>query len=86
MLEISRFYGIVIAMYYKDHEPPHFHAKYAGQTGVFSIADLSLLEGNLPKRVVSMVLEWAFEHRAELHEDRQLAAEHKPLRPIPPLT
>jgi hypothetical protein len=85
MPEISRFYGIVIAMCYKDHEPPHFHAKYAGQTGVFSIADLSLLEGDLPKRVVSMVLEWAFEHRTELQNDWELAAEKKPLRQIPPL-
>ncbi|WP_343405710.1 DUF4160 domain-containing protein, partial [Caldilinea sp.] len=36
MPEISRFFGIVIAMYYKEHGIPHFHAKYAGQTGVFS--------------------------------------------------
>jgi hypothetical protein len=83
--EISRFYGIVIAMYYKDHEPPHFHAKYAGKTGVFSIADLSMLEGDIPKRVVSMVLEWAFDHREELLKDWELAADKKPLRPIPPL-
>jgi hypothetical protein len=40
---------------------PHFHAKYAGQTGVFSIVELKLIEGRLPKRVVALVLEWAFE-------------------------
>jgi hypothetical protein len=45
MPEISRFFGIVVAMYYKDHGPPHFHAKYSGQTGVFSIEDLQLIEG-----------------------------------------
>ena len=86
MPEISRFFGIVIAMYYKDHEPPHFHAKYAGQTGVFSIADLALLEGELPRRVVSLILEWAFEHRTELLQDWSLAASGKPLRSIPPLS
>ena len=66
MPEISRFLGIVIAMYYKEHEPPHFHAKYGNQSGVFSIAELKLIEGSLPKRIISLVLEWAFEHRKEL--------------------
>ena len=66
MPEISRFFGIVIAIYYKEHGVPHFHAKYAGQTGVFSIVDLELIEGRLPKRVVALVLEWAFDHRSEL--------------------
>ena len=66
MPELSRFFGIVIAMYYKDHQRPHFHAKYAGQTGVFSLPELRLIEGSLPKRVISLVLEWAFDHRDEL--------------------
>ena len=65
MPEISRFFGIVIAIYYKEHGVPHFHAKYAGQTGVFSIENLKLIEGRLPKRVVALVLEWAFEHRSD---------------------
>lgn len=68
MPEISRFFGIIIAMYYKEHGIPHFHAKYGGQTGVFSIRDLQLIEGRLPKRVVALVLEWAFEHRETLNE------------------
>ncbi len=45
MPEICRFFGIVIAIYYKEHGEPHFHAKYSGQTGVFSITDLKLIEG-----------------------------------------
>ncbi len=85
MPEISRFFGIVIAMYYKDHAPPHFHAKYGGQTGVFSVADLELIEGSLPRRAVSLVLEWAFEHRKELMADWELAMASKPLRKIKPL-
>lgn len=82
---ISRFYGIIITIYYKDHLPPHFHAKYGEQVGVFSISDLKLMEGNLPKRVISMILEWAFEHREKLMENWKLAIDYKPLFPIPPL-
>lgn len=85
MPEISRFFGIVIAMYYKDHQPPHFHAKYGNQTGVFAIGDLQLIEGQLPKRVVSLVLEWAFQHREELMNDWKLAVSKKPLQRIAPL-
>ena len=48
-------------------------AKYSGQTGVFSIVELKLIEGRLPKRVVALVLEWAFEHRSELLENWQRA-------------
>jgi len=83
--EISRFFGIIIVMYYRDHPPPHFHAKYGGQTGVLSIEDLRLLEGQLPRRVISLVLEWAFEHRDELKENWELVVAKKPLRKISPL-
>lgn len=86
MPEISRFFGIIIAIYYRDHNPPHFHAKYGDQTGVFSIEDLKLIEGSLPRRAVLLVLEWAFEHRDELMQDWELAAASKPLQKIAPLT
>jgi len=85
MPEISRFLGIVIAMYYREHQPPHFHAKYGDQTGVFSIADLNLIEGILPNRVISLVLEWAFEHRDDLMKNWELAMAKKPLNKITPL-
>ena len=85
MPEISRFFGIVIAMYYKEHGVPHFHAKYSGQTGVFSNPDLKLIEGHLPRRVIALVLEWAFEHRSELVENWQRALAQVPLRSISPL-
>lgn len=85
MPEISRFLGIVIAMYYKDHSPPHFHAKYGGQRAAFSISELEMIEGALPPRVVSLILEWAFEHRKELIENWQLAEQHGELRTIAPL-
>lgn len=85
MPEISRFFGIIIAMYYNEHGVPHFHAKYAGQTAVFTISDLELLEGQLPRRVRGLVLEWAFEHRAELMENWVLAQAKKPMKDIAPL-
>lgn len=85
MPEICRFFGIVISMYYKEHAPPHFHAKYGGKRAVFSINDLSIIEGRLPKRVVSLVLEWAFGHRQELLKDWELSQRKEELNKIKPL-
>ncbi len=85
MPEISRFLGIVIAIYWKEHGVPHFHAKYGSQRASFAIDDLRLLEGALPPRVMGLVLEWATLHREELMEDWRLAMDKKPLRPIEPL-
>ena len=85
MPEISRFLGIVIAMYFKDHGPPHFHAKYGDQRATFSINDLRLIEGKLPPRVVSLVLEWAFQHREELLENWKRAERKEDLHKIEPL-
>jgi hypothetical protein len=83
--ELSRFFGIVIAMYYKEHAPPHFHAKYGGQRAAFAISDLTIVEGFLPRRAVSMILEWAFEHRQELMENWQRAERREDLLTIQPL-
>ncbi|MFH1771357.1 MAG: DUF4160 domain-containing protein [Candidatus Omnitrophota bacterium] len=85
MPEICRFLGIVISMYYTEHTPPHFHAKYGEYRASFSIQDLAVIEGQLPKRVTSLVLEWAFEHRIELMGDWELAQKHEELKKIPPL-
>lgn len=85
MPEISRFFGIVIAIYWHEHGVPHFHAKYGGQRASFSIADLRLLEGSLPTRVTALVVEWAFLHREELMADWNLATDKQPLRAIEPL-
>ena len=72
-------------MYYKEHAPPHFHAKYGGQRAAFSIQDLRLIEGKLPHRVVSLVLEWAFQHREELMEDWTRSERKEDLKGIEPL-
>ncbi len=82
MPEISRFLGIVIYIRYNEHNPPHFHAEYGNHNAVFSIKDLKITKGKLPKRVHSLVLEWADAHRDELMEDWYLAQGKAPLKKI----
>ncbi len=85
MPEISRFFGIVIGMFYNDHAPPHFHARYSGHEARVAIHSLSLISGHLPPRVLGLVVEWATLHRKELEKNWLLARSDQPLRPIPPL-
>jgi hypothetical protein len=66
MPEISRFFGIIIFMYFDEHNPPHFHVKYGEDRAVLSITELKMMEGRIPKRALSLVLEWANDHRDEL--------------------
>ena len=66
MPEVSRFYGIVIRMYFADHSPPHFHAEYGEHEALISIYDLGVIAGGLPVRALGLVKEWASLHRAEL--------------------
>ncbi len=81
---ISRFYGILIVMYFNDHNPPHFHAKYSGEEALFNFSG-ELLEGNLPKRAVKFVKEWISYHQAELEENWEKARLGEPLNNIEPL-
>ena len=66
MPEVSRFFGIVIRMYFDDHEPPHFQAIYGGTEAQVGIESIAMLEGTLPNRAASMVFEWAALHQREL--------------------
>ena len=84
MPEISRFLGIVIAMYYREHAPPHFHALY-GEYQITVAIETGVVEGRFPKRALGHVLEWCELHRDELLEDWRLARERKPLNWLPPL-
>jgi len=84
MSEICRFLGIVIAMYYREHGPPHFHARYGGLKGTVRIAD-GYVQGNFPPRVKALLLEWWDLHRGELTENWRLAQDRKEIKPIPPL-
>ncbi len=85
MPEISRFFGIVVAMYYNDHEPPHFHVRYGPQKGRFAVDDARLMDGDVSRRVAGLVTEWANEHREELRREWELARTRQPLFPIAPL-
>ena len=85
MPEISRFFGVVIKMFYNDHQPPHFHAEYAGSEALIVIDTLEVYRGELPRRALALVLEWAALHRDALREDWRLARGGEPPRPISPL-
>ena len=85
MPEISRFLGIVIAMFYNDHNPPHFHAQYDDFKAVIAIETGEVIEGRLPPRVSGLVQEWREYHKDELSEDWNLSRERKALKKIKPL-
>ena len=85
MPEISRFYGIIIRMYFGDHNPPHFHVEYGGAEAVMSINTLGVIYGKLPPRVMGMVVEWATLHQEELLRDWEKARNMEPLDKIAPL-
>jgi hypothetical protein len=83
--EISRFFGILIAMYHNDYQPPHFHVRYGGQKAIVNLQTLELLEGKLPSRVHRLVLKWATLYQQELLQNWELARNQQPLNKIPPL-
>jgi hypothetical protein len=85
MPTISRFYGILIQMYFADHAPPHFHARYAEFEAVIDIRTLEILQGQLPARAVGLVLEWAQQYRKELMEDWELCVQNQIPKTISPL-
>ena len=85
MPEISRFFGIIISMFYNDHTPPHFHVHYSGQQAIIAIQSLVLLAGELSPCAFGLVMEWAAMHRAELMDNWELARQQAPLNKIDPL-
>lgn len=84
MPEISRFLGIVIAMYYRDHAPPHFHAIY-GEFEATVEVESGQVNGELPRRALAHVQEWRSLHKTELADIWILARASKPLPRIEPL-
>ena len=85
MPRISRFFGIVIKIFYNDHQPAHFHAEYGEFEALFEIQTLGVIRGELPSRANAMVLEWAAGHREELIRDWNLARSGEKPNPIAPL-
>jgi len=79
MPEISRFFGIVIRMYFDDHEPPHFHAIYAGAEAQVRITPIGLMGGQLPARALALVVEWArLPEEESLENWRRLRSDEPP--------
>lgn len=72
-------------MYFADHAPPHFHARYAEFEAVIDIRTLQILQGQLPARAVGLVLEWAQQYRKELMEDWELCVQNQIPKTISPL-
>ena len=85
MPTISRFFGIAIEMFWREHNPPHFHATYAEDEAVFEIESLDIIRGQLPHRAQALVKEWAELHREALLENWELCSQLKPPNPVPPL-
>ena len=86
MPKVSEFFGIEIVFNYRgEHNPPHFHARHSGREGVFSIAPLSYLHGDLTPKAVALVFEWAAAHEQELSQCWTLARQLQPIPRIAPL-
>jgi len=85
MPTISRFYGILIQMYFGDHVPPHFHALYAEFEALIDIQTFEVIGGGLPSRAMALVLEWAQQHREELRQDWGLCVQNQQRMKILPL-
>jgi len=82
--EISRFFGIVMGMFYSEHGLPHFHAVYGGDKASIAIPGAYVLEGSLPPRALRLALEWARLHEREWLENWGRARRREPLEPIAP--
>jgi hypothetical protein len=85
MPEISRFFGIVIKMYFLDHAPPHFHVETSDQKAKVDIETLEVIDGELSARIISDVRRWAKLHRAELVENWYKSQRPETLDKIKPL-
>jgi len=81
---VSRFLGIIIAMYWDDHAPPHFHAKYAEYEITVNIRT-GVVEGKFPKRALRYVLEWYEIYKEQLIENWELCQNDEAPKPIEPL-
>ncbi len=85
MPAISRFYGIIISMFYDEHNPPHFHAKYDNEIIVIEIQSLRILEGKISSRALGLITEWASQHQDELMINWENARIGKEMLLIKPL-
>ncbi len=85
MSELSRFFGIIIIMHYKEHNPPHFHIQYNEFTAVFDMEQEAVIEGFIPKKQIRLVLAWFEIHREELFKNWENGMNKKEFIKIEPL-
>lgn len=83
MPTISIFFGIVIQMYWRDHNPPHLHALYQGQEAIFDIANGQVIGGALPRKAERLVSDWVRQHRLVLMENWERGRLHLPFNQVP---
>jgi hypothetical protein len=84
MPEISRFYGIIIYMFFNDHNPPHFHVEYQDFEATIEI-ESGIIKGIIPRRALKLIFEWMDLHKEELLENWKKIEERKSLEKIEPL-
>jgi len=84
MPEISRFYGITLYVFYNEHNPPHFHAEYAGYRAIITIKD-RVVKGEMPNRALKLIFEWLDMYEKQLLENWELSSQGLPLKSIKPL-
>ncbi|WP_339812630.1 DUF4160 domain-containing protein [uncultured Imperialibacter sp.] len=84
MPEISRFYGVIIRIFFNDHNPPHFHVEYQDYEATIDIEN-GVVKGEMPRRALKLVYEWLDLHKDELIENWELAQNQEPLKKIEPL-
>jgi len=84
MPTISMFYGIIISMYFNDHNPPHIHAKYQNEKAIFDL-DGNLIDGTFPKKQTKLVVAWIEIHQDAIAANWELAQNKQPLYKISPL-
>jgi len=82
---ISIFFGIVVRMFYKEHEPPHFHAEYQGQQGKFDFEGRMTAGTVQSGTALRLIREWAAMHRRELERNWEKMKAGRPLDRIEPL-
>jgi len=82
MPTIAWFYGIAIQMYYNDHNPPHFHARYGGAKAILRISDGEIIAGRLPPTAARLLKEWAVARRQELEHNWECGRTAQPMQKV----
>ena len=80
---VAELNGIAVVIHFREHPPPHFHARYGDDEAQIGIDPVEVREGHLPRRQRRMVIEWARLHQADLAAAWEQAAARRPVGRIP---